>query len=635
MKYTIILLLLVCAAFALDDLPGWPIATSAYDDYYFGSFVTEHIDYDGTLEIFIAGPDSFIRVLHKDSMDVIYSPPLSGNVRTHIAYGPVSGGPKQIVVITEDGDLYVGNPVFLSFDSPFDPYSVGDSPGPAGPVLWDFDGDNLVEIVVHAGNNLHIFKNDGTELPGFPVAVDSDYGPAASPAVGDMTGDGDAEIIAVGYHKLYAFEHTGDVLFGFPVELDDTVAFSFSSPILLDFDGDGTLEICAGYHTLTGDNRGKIGCWDINGEMLDSWPLTTAGLGSWVYGSAAAGDLDGDGLPEISITSRNGRGYLLNEDASSPTPWSIYLDIGALESSPLLYDFDGDGGPDLFFLGNDSEGTITCFNATGDAIDSFSFVTDTAFAMATPLIIDLDSDGNPEICAIDAAGNIHLYSYPGDGRNYARPWSMARHDPFRTGWLHPEPPDTVIVEAVGDSFLVAWSRSETADFTHYNLYATSDENDSAGGTLLFSIYDTFAVVLPDSGLEYFFVTGNTEFIEGERSMVAGFDTTGIRDSNLPGKLAVDIYPNPFNSSVNIKFSVLGSRFSDIEIFDIKGQKVDVLRINDLEFMNEKLDYSNQQSTIGNQQSATWRPDDDVPSGVYLIKVRGGNEIISRRVVLLR
>ena len=531
-RYVLFILCIVAvAAFSLAEMPGWPIETAPVTGAVFTSPLVVDLDMDGYLEVITAGPDNLVRAYNLDGTVVTGFPvALSGNVAVHAAFGNVTSEFDEIVVITVDGTLYV---IDSNGDvpSPF-PISIAGNPGPAGPVLWDFDGDGSQEIVVHCGNNLHILDKTGGYYGTFPRAVDSEYGPAASPAVGDIDGDGDVEIIAVGYQKLYAFEGTGNVLFGFPIELDTNEAFSYSSPILVDVNGNGFSEICCGYHEKSGTSRGKIGLWNNAGEMMSSWPITTAGYGSWIYGSAAAGDIDGDGKPEIVITSLNGRGYALNDDASAPDPWSLGLGIGNFESSPVIYDFDGDGGPDLLFLGNNAGGSIACFNAPAAEIDSFPFQSDTAWGFATPAVGDFDKDGHVEICAVGLSGKIHIFKYVGDGESYSKPWKMARHNPLRTGWLYPLPPDTISVVSMGDSLHISWAGLITYDSLSYNLYATEDPFDSSGGTLLLNIADTFATVFPDAELSYYFVTASTKYSESQRSIIATLDTTGIDEYNF-------------------------------------------------------------------------------------------------------
>ena len=44
--------------------------------------------------------------------------------------------------------------------------------------------------------------------------------------------------------------------------------------------------------------------WDAAGEEPEGWPTFT---GNWILGSPAVGDIDGDGLLEVVVSTREGR----------------------------------------------------------------------------------------------------------------------------------------------------------------------------------------------------------------------------------------------------------------------------------------------------------------------------------------
>jgi hypothetical protein len=66
----------------------------------------------------------------------------------------------------------------------------------------------------------------------------------STPAIGDLDKNGSPEIVASSWdHNLWAWHLNGAVVAGFPVFLQDT---SWSSPAVVDLDGDGGLEIVVG-----------------------------------------------------------------------------------------------------------------------------------------------------------------------------------------------------------------------------------------------------------------------------------------------------------------------------------------------------------------------------------------------------
>jgi hypothetical protein len=85
-----------------------------------------------------------------------------------------------------------------------------------------------------------------------------------------------------------------------------------------------------------------------------------------------------------------------------------------------------------------------------------------------------------------------------------------------------------------------------------------------------------------------------------------------------------VYPNPFNSSVLIEFSLPSDEYARVDIFDLLGRKVVTL-------LNGK--------TSGGDYSVVWtgknRSNEDVPTGIYFCMLTAGNKTITRKVSLLR
>ena len=319
-----------------------------------------------------------------------------------------------IRVEVTDADGNVGEmrrQFFLRRDStlmPGFPVKLGES-GDSSPTLYDMDGDGDLEIVLGtSGGDIHVFRADGRELPGWPARLevfptmdahdtspgwtsgelnrDVAEGIIGSVAVGDLEGDGYPEVVASSLDgQVYVFDHLGDLRPGFPVERDfasddETDALiwrdpgMFASPVLFDLDNDGLLEI------IQASMDQKVYIWREDGERQPGWPVLlddveeVTRMGR-IVSSPAVGDIDGDGAFEIVVGSNEyedeatwwGYAYALRaggelEPGGPIQPgWPIQI-VGALNGvimyigegvspSPGLADVDGDGADEIALSG--------------------------------------------------------------------------------------------------------------------------------------------------------------------------------------------------------------------------------------------------------------------------------------------
>ncbi len=215
----------------------------------------------------------------------------------------------------------------------------------AGPVLADIDDDGDDEVFINGNNGpAYLFQGNGISYFGrlnlkdriLDAVIDPATNPGAgsidlplsfgllgSGAAGDLDADGTIELAlagvgtvglldaqgpgiqGVGDHQMLAWSADGNTLPGFPQVMEDTQFLI--SPVLVDVDGDGApeiLEASGGYY---------LHAFSADGTEPAGWPKFTGG---WTTGSAAAGDIDGDGLTEIVASVREGRMYVWDTPAT-------------------------------------------------------------------------------------------------------------------------------------------------------------------------------------------------------------------------------------------------------------------------------------------------------------------------------
>jgi outer membrane protein assembly factor BamB len=116
-------------------------------------------------------------------------------------------------------------------------------------------------------------------------------------------------------------------------------------------------------------------------------------MNDMAFGQAAAADVDGDGLLEVTFsTYRNdGRIYMLNGEDGSEL-WSMDAG-GCADAAPLIYDIDMDGDLEVILAGS-CDPTTYCFDADSGFIQ---WSTPMRGSDSPPTVADVDNDGKPEI----------------------------------------------------------------------------------------------------------------------------------------------------------------------------------------------------------------------------------------------
>ncbi|MFT4975691.1 MAG: hypothetical protein ACI8S6_001578 [Myxococcota bacterium] len=216
-----------------------------------------------------------------------------------------------------------------------------------------------------------------------------------------------------------------DLLPGFPLALGGS---GEASPVLEDLDGDGDFEI------IVATGTGSVLVVQHDGTMLDGWPVFTDVIDDLAEGapafldgevplvreaflaSPAAGDLDGDGVPEVVGATITGSVYAWHADGSLVDGFPTYA-IGRLPEemgtdfrydqgfagAPTLYDLDDDGSLEIVIGGAD--GRLYVFGADGSDWGPYPIEMcepslcgiSGSRIVSSPSIGDVDGDGDPDI----------------------------------------------------------------------------------------------------------------------------------------------------------------------------------------------------------------------------------------------
>ena len=307
----------------------------------FSSPAVADLDADAQLEIAFGAWDRYVRVINADC-SLLWETYVVDTVWSSPAIADLDGNDQLDVVIGADGDA---SGWLHAFNGATGTSLGGNFPIDIDEVIWsspsvgDVDGDGAVEIVVgtgfcfadsvcsggspdpSVGNEIHAWNADGSVQEGsWPFALPNTYA-FASPALVDVDGDGALEIVVNTIDRVtdtgqtpsseagrvYVIDGAGQDLAGWPVwpsvPIDQTVANNVhwptkASPVVADLVGDGGLEVVlpCNWELVVWDDAGAQLSRAASPEPPEALQLRARHT---MTGSAAIGDIDGDGDLEV------------------------------------------------------------------------------------------------------------------------------------------------------------------------------------------------------------------------------------------------------------------------------------------------------------------------------------------------
>ncbi|MFH2000703.1 MAG: VCBS repeat-containing protein [Planctomycetota bacterium] len=262
-----------------------------------------------------------------------------------------------------------------------------------GLVFADLNNDGTLEIVTSSTDSkIYAWDYTGAAMPGFPKST---IGWCQSPpSVADLDADGDMEIAQLtrgqtSGGRIYLVDHEGNTLPGFPISLNNNNLSS--SPAFYDLDNDGIMEIVVAERAYP---IGYLHIFEIDGtEWGGRWPVALDHVPTC---TAAVGDVDHDGSPEIVYMSYNSI-YVLDTDGLPLSGWPKQIPNANFSyQSPALADLDNDSDLEIVVGAHKDAPGCYIFHHDGTAFPGWPKITDT-WTYCPPTVADLEGDGALEI----------------------------------------------------------------------------------------------------------------------------------------------------------------------------------------------------------------------------------------------
>jgi len=523
---------------------------------------------------------------------------------------------------TPNGDrpYEIDVPIELSISLNQRGFPIGGMVIKSSPIIADLDNNNTNDVFYGSDNGgVYGFMVEGLSMFGFPFSTDGDV--RSSPAVADLESDGNNEIIfGSNDGTLYVLNS-----FGMEVISYQQSGMINGSPAVIDLDQDGDHEII--FTSYDGTNSdGEVHAIHHDGIEVDGFPVD---LDEKMMAGPAAGDLDGDGYPEIVVCTWGENIYAFRHDGSIMDGFP-YESTKRFNAPATLVDLDGDG--DLEIIAGNDDGLLHVLHHDGTEMTFYDVGDDIRGGIS---VADLNDDGSYELLFTGYDDMIHVWN-PIDGVELDG-W------PYDMGSNSLTEPVTADLDNDGDLEIVTARKSGVAYIFHHDATPYNNFPTSLGG----DIESSPAIGDVDGDGDYEIVFGTTSGLKvidikeemGDRLSWklhrGNLERTGSLGMTLvsndseegltPSKFHVSSnYPNPFNPSTMIDIETVEASDLIVSIFDATGRLINNL-------VNEYAE-AGRYSVKWNGVDATGS---GMPTGVYFIRVQSGLDMHTQKMILIK
>ena len=567
---------------ALTPMPGFPLSFSSNTTYKpMRGLALADLNNDGADEIILCHNEE-INVIDGQG-NVLWTQTLVGGMAQYpAAVGDINkDGILEIVSLTAYGNARGGINVFDASGNVLMATVTNNNPLICAPVLADLNNDGELEIIfcgrgkasasISAG--IHAWNLQGEEIEGFPFELPST--PAFTPTLADIDGDGFLEMFVSTTTALYCVSHTGEEMYR--VDGEEAYKYSYQSPLVVDFEGDGNWSIVGACH---GDNPNHYVRDAHTGEYLAGWPKPVS---YWTYSPPTVVKNGNQYAIFMGVSGEGNVFYQYDMNGNIAPGFPLNLTSG-IEGFISVADIDGDGENEIitdFNLMDGEQGYIRAWEMDGTEVtEGFPLRPQGLSYMNGANFGDIDGDGNLEIVTLTFVQNfspddpVYVTAYALNQPVENLVYGTYKGSNDRMGWIREEevvvscnPVRDLEAETGGDvsQVYLHWSEPETGSTGNLLGYLIQKN-----GELLQEFLEVPEYV--DNDVEFF---QTYEYVviavydDNCESACAPLSVEVIPDAVLEYSKETMVYPNPAKNILHIG----GTGLTQVEVFNFMGQSV--------------------------------------------------------------